>query len=297
MSALVPEIESSGLAGSEGGFAVELENFAGPFEVLLGLIGKHELDITTVSLSMVTDEFLDYVRALRETNSLAALDAASEFLVVAATLLDLKAARLLPRGEVDDEADLAVLEARDLLFARLLQYKAFKDVSAMMSTRMAEEARRFPRQTSLDPRFAAVLPELVWTLSPEQFAALAQDVLTRTPEEKPDGVGLGHLHAPAVSVREQAGLIAARLQAAGRLSFAELVADADSTLVVVARFLALLEMYRDRAVTFEQDTPLGDLQVQWDPTAADELPVLSGESDFDQEPGEPGESEPVEEES
>ncbi|WP_431862922.1 segregation and condensation protein A [Micrococcus terreus] len=301
------------------GFSVRLNNFAGPFDVLLSLIARRQMDITEVSLAAVTDEFIAYITQLRETArgeleqgteadtpegtlaarrlADAALDESSQFLVVASTLLDLKAARLLPAGTTDTEADEALLEARDLLFARLLQYKAFKDVSAMMSTRMAEEARRFPRQTSLDPRFAAVLPELVWTLSPEQFAALAQDVLTRTPEEKPDGVGLGHLHAPAVSVREQAGLIAARLQAAGRLSFAELVADADSTLVVVARFLALLEMYRDRAVTFEQDTPLGDLQVQWDPTAADELPVLSGESDFDQEPGEPGESEPVEEES
>ncbi|SFV22656.1 condensin subunit ScpA [Micrococcus terreus] len=302
------------------GFSVSLTNFAGPFDVLLSLIARRQMDITEVSLAAVTDEFIAYIAQLRETARAAvaegtdagndapaaatarrvadaALDESSQFLVVASTLLDLKAARLLPAGTTDTEADEALLEARDLLFARLLQYKAFKDVSAMMSTRMAEEARRFPRQTSLDPRFAAVLPELVWTLSPEQFAALAQDVLTRTPEEKPDGVGLGHLHAPAVSVREQAGLIAARLQAAGRLSFAELVADADSTLVVVARFLALLEMYRDRAVTFEQDTPLGDLQVQWDPTAADELPVMSGESDFDQEPGEPGESEPVEEES
>ena len=301
------------------GFSVSLTNFVGPFEVLLSLIARRQMDITEVSLAAVTDEFIAYIADLRETARAAleqgteadtpegtltarrvadaALDESSQFLVVASTLLDLKAARLLPAGTTDTEADEALLEARDLLFARLLQYKAFKDVSAMMSTRMAEEARRFPRQTSLDPRFAAVLPELVWTLSPEQFAALAQDVLTRTPEEKPDGVGLGHLHAPAVSVREQAGLIAARLQAAGRLSFAELVADADSTLVVVARFLALLEMYRDRAVTFEQDTPLGDLQVQWDPTAADELPVLSGESDFDQEPGEPGESEPVEEQS
>lgn len=302
------------------GFSVSLANFAGPFDVLLSLIARRQMDITEVSLAAVTDEFIGYIAQLRETARAAlaegedagkdapaaatarrvadaALDESSQFLVVASTLLDLKAARLLPAGTTDTEADEALLEARDLLFARLLQYKAFKDVSAMMSARMAEEARRFPRQTSLDPRFAAVLPELVWTLSPEQFAALAQDVLTRTPEEKPDGVGLGHLHAPAVSVREQAGLIAARLQQAGRLSFAELVADADSTLVVVARFLALLEMYRDRAVTFEQDTPLGDLQVQWDPTAADELPVLRGESDFDQEPGDPGESEPVEEQS
>ena len=211
-----------------GGFAVALENFSGPFDVLLNLIGKHQLDITEIALAKVTDEFIAYLRVLREREGEGALEETTSFLVVASTLLDLKAARLLPAGTTDTEADEALLEARDLLFARLLQYKAFKDVSAMMSTRMADEARRFPRQTSLDPRFAALLPELVWTLSPEQFAALAQDVLTRTPEEKPQGVGLAHLHAPAVSVREQAGLIAARLQQAGRLSFAELVADEES---------------------------------------------------------------------
>ena len=286
------------------GFSVRLTNFAGPFDVLLSLIARRQLDITEVSLAAVTDEFIAYITQLRETArgeleqgtetdtpegtlaarrlADAALDESSQFLVVASTLLDLKAARLLPAGTTDTEADEALLEARDLLFARLLQYKAFKDVAALMSKRMVEESRRFPRQTSLDPRFAAVLPELVWTLNPEQFAALAEDVLTRTPEEEPEGVGLAHLHASAVSVREQAGLIAARLQSAGRLSFAELVADAGSTLVVVARFLALLEMYRDRAVTFEQESPLGELQVQWDPTAADELPVLTAAGDFDQ---------------
>lgn len=290
------------------GFSVSLTNFAGPFDVLLSLIARRQMDITEVSLAAVTDEFIAYIAQLRATAQQAletgqtpegepldeatarkvvnaALDESSQFLVVASTLLDLKAARLLPVGTTDTEADEALLEARDLLFARLLQYKAFKDVASMMATRMAEESRRFPRQTSLDPRFAAVLPELVWTLTKEQFAALAEDVLTRTPEEKPDGVGLGHLHAPAVSVREQAGLIAARLQEAGRLSFAALIEDAGSTLVVVARFLALLEMYRDRAVTFEQDTPLGELQVHWDPAAADELPVLTEESDFDQPAG------------
>ncbi|WP_423126237.1 segregation and condensation protein A [Kocuria palustris] len=262
MSALVPEIESSGLAGSAGGFAVELENFAGPFEVLLGLIGKHELDITTVSLSMVTDEFLDYVRALRETNSLAALDAASEFLVVAATLLDLKAARLLPRGEVDDEADLAVLEARDLLFARLLQYKAFKDMSQLMAQTMRTESARQARSVPLEPQFAKLMPELIWRTTPEEFAQIAIRALTPK-EAAPTEVGVDHLHGSEVTVREEADQLRLMLADGQEHTFAELIADAETVLVVVVRFLSVLELFRDRAIDVRQDEPLADVWITW----------------------------------
>ena len=262
MTALVPEIESSGLAGSEGGFAVELENFAGPFEVLLGLIGKHELDITTVSLSMVTDEFLDYVRALRETNSLAALDAASEFLVVAATLLDLKAARLLPRGEVDDEADLAVLEARDLLFARLLQYKAFKDMSQLMAQTMRTESARQARSVPLEPQFAKLMPELIWRTTPEEFAQIAIRALTPK-EAAPTEVGVDHLHGSEVTVREEADQLRLMLADGQEHTFAELIADAETVLVVVVRFLSILELFRDRAIDVRQDEPLADVWITW----------------------------------
>lgn len=262
MSALVPEIESSGLAGSEGGFAVELENFAGPFEVLLGLIGKHELDITTVSLSMVTDEFLAYVRALRETNSLAALDAASEFLVVAATLLDLKAARLLPRGEVDDEADLAVLEARDLLFARLLQYKAFKDMSQLMAQTMRTESARQARSVPLEPQFAKLMPELIWRTTPEEFAQIAIRALTPK-EAAPTEVGVDHLHGSEVTVREEADQLRLMLADGQEHTFAELIADAETVLVVVVRFLSVLELFRDRAIDVRQDEPLADVWITW----------------------------------
>lgn len=262
MSALVPEIESSGLAGSEGGFAVELENFAGPFEVLLGLIGKHELDITTVSLSMVTDEFLDYVRALRKTNSLAALDAASEFLVVAATLLDLKAARLLPRGEVDDEADLAVLEARDLLFARLLQYKAFKDMSQLMAQTMRTESARQARSVPLEPQFAKLMPELIWRTTSEEFAQIAIRALTPK-EAAPTEVGVDHLHGSEVTVREEADQLRLMLADGQEHAFAELIADAETALVVVVRFLSVLELFRDRAIDVRQDEPLADVWITW----------------------------------
>lgn len=287
---------TAGLDGDEGGpsgFSVSLRNFAGPFDLLLSLIARRQLDITEVALAEVTDEFIAYVTGLRDpegapdVHDLDALEASSAFLVVAATLLDLKTARLLPSGASDAEEDVALLEARDLLFARLLQYKAFRDISALMSERMQVESHRHPRQTTLDPRFASVLPELVWTLSPEQFGALAEDVLGR-PARQPEQVGLAHLHAPAVSVREQSGLLAARLRQAGRLTFSELVSDAGSTLVVVARFLALLEMFRDRAVTFDQQIPLGDLVVRWDPEAPDELPEASVE--WDHEPDREDES-------
>ena len=278
MTALVPEIESSGLAGGEGGFAVELENFAGPFEVLLGLIGKHELDITTVSLSMVTDEFLDYVRALRQTNSPAALDAASEFLVVAATLLDLKAARLLPRGEVDDEADLAVLEARDLLFARLLQYKAFKDMSQLMAQTMRTESARQARSVPLEPQFAKLMPELIWRTTPEEFAQIAIRALTPK-EAAPTEVGVDHLHGSEVTVREEADQLRLMLADGQEHTFAELIADAETVLVVVVRFLSVLELFRDRAIDVRQDEPLSDVWITWTAPADWSADRLSDEHD------------------
>ncbi|HST71639.1 MAG TPA: ScpA family protein [Kocuria rosea] len=245
-----------------GGFAVRLENFAGPFEVLLSLIAKHEMDITQVALASVTDEFLHYVRALQRTGSARALDEASEFLVVAATLLDLKAARLLPRGEVEDQDDVALLEARDLLFARLLQYKAFKEVAGLLDERLRAESARFPRAVPLDPQAAAALPELDWRTTPEQLARLARAVLGAR-AGAPAEVGTDHLHGAAVSVPDEAEVLAGLLADGRPHGFRALVADAASTLVVVVRFLALLEMYRDAVVDLVQDGPLGELTVRW----------------------------------
>ncbi|GAB3756842.1 hypothetical protein GCM10027591_06180 [Zhihengliuella somnathii] len=244
------------------GFAVSLEHFSGPFEVLLNLIGKRELDITEIALAAVTDEFIAYLKELRARVGNKALDETTQFLVVAATLLDLKAARLVPSGEVENEEDIALLEARDLLFARLLQYKAFKAVARELRQRFEAESGRFPRQVSLEPHFARLLPQLLWKTTPEDFAAIAEQALAPKPVAATE-VGLDHLHAPAVSVREQAEVIAGRLQAGGKLSFTDLTSDAASRLEVVARFLALLEMFRDRAVDFDQVDPLGDLVVEW----------------------------------
>jgi segregation and condensation protein A len=246
-----------GVTQEVGPFEVHLTNFEGPFDLLLGLIAKHQLDITDVALSAVTDEFIEYIR---RHGTDWPLEVASEFLVVAATLLDLKAARLLPSGEVEDEEDLAVLEARDLLFARLLQYRAFKEAAALVAARLETEALRHPRAVPLEERFSALLPDVVLGIGPAELARLAAQALTPKPTPT---VSLDHVHAPRVSVREQAELVVARLQRQGTMSFRALAHDAPTRLHVVARFLALLELYRDRLVGFDQLVALGDLTVRW----------------------------------
>ena len=245
-------------AGSpSSGFQVHLEVFEGPFDLLLGLIAKHELDITAVSLSKVTDEFIAYIRHMGASWD---LGQASEFLVVAATLIDLKAARLLPAAEVEDEEDLALLEARDLLFARLLQYRAYKQVAAILASLFATETRRFPRAVGPDPRYTGLLPEVLIGLGPQQFAAIAARALTPKP---PPMVSVAHIHAPTVSVREQAGIVSERLRRGGAATFRALTSDCTATVEIVARFLALLELFKEALVSFEQLTPLGDLLVRW----------------------------------
>jgi segregation and condensation protein A len=246
-------------------FQVHLDVFSGPFELLLGLISKHKLDITEVALAQVTDEFIAHIRAAQAVDDDWDLGQASEFLLVAATLLDLKAARLLPQSGPEDDEDLALIEARDLLFARLLQYRAYKQIAATFRERMATAGRITPRQAGLEPHFASLLPELVIALTPEQFAMVAARAMT---PKVPPTVGLDHLHAPQVSVREQAAIIVSRLRSRGQVSFRSLVADADSTLVIVARFLALLELFKEAAIAFEQAEALGELDIRW--TGADE---------------------------
>ncbi len=263
-------------------FTVRLTNFEGPFDLLLQLISRHRLDITEVALSKVTDEFVSHIRAGQAERGPGRwdLDQTSQFIVVAATLLDLKAARLLPQGEVDDPEDLALLEARDLLFARLLQYRAFKLVSAWIAETLDDQARRHPRPGGLEDRFAALLPEVELTITAEQLSWLAAGALSEKPAEQ---VSLAHLHAARVSVREQAELIVERLRAVGTQSFRDLVADAADRLVVVARFLALLELFREAAVSFEQLSALGELTVRWVGTAEGELEI-SDEFDTEQPP-------------
>ena len=245
---------------SAGGFSVHLSNFDGPFDLLLQLISRHKMDVTEVALSIVTDEFIAFLRALEASGEGWDLDQATEFLVVAATLLDLKAARLLPSGEVEDEEDLALLEARDLLFARLLQYRAFKEIAATFSERIAAADKSFPRVVALDPALASLLPEVLIGVGAQRFAAIAERVLT--PKVAPV-VAVEHLHMALVSVAEESKRVVDALRQATSMSFRNLISDADSTLVVVARFLALLDLYRQGVLRFDQVVALGELQIRW----------------------------------
>lgn len=267
-------------------FTVRLSNFEGPFDLLLQLIAKHKLDVTEVALSKVTDEFMAYIRAMGPDFD---LDQTTEFLVVAATLLDLKAARLLPAAEVEDEADLALLEARDLLFARLLQYRAYKRIAEIFSGRLAHEGRRHPRTVGLEPHHAELLPEVVLGIGPERLAELAVKAMRPKP---PPQVYVDHIHAPLVSVREQAEVVVGRLRAAGEATFAQLTADAADTLTVVARFLALLELYREKAVALDQGEALGALTVRWTGGTDDAAPLVTDE--FDRDPETDPETDPEE---
>lgn len=245
---------------TQTGFRVRLDNFEGPFDLLLQLIFAHRLDVTEVALHQVTDEFIAYTRDIGPQLE---LDETTAFLVIAATLLDLKAARLLPSGEVHDEEDLALLEVRDLLFARLLQYRAFKHVAVMFGELEAAALRSYPRAVSLEDRYADLLPEVMLGVDAERFAQIAAAAFTPRPVPT---IGTDHLHVQAVSVPAQAERMLALLERRGPgqwASFGDLVADCQGPIEIVGSFLALLELYRARAVAFDQSEPLGVLQVSW----------------------------------
>jgi len=251
-------------------FSVHLANFEGPFDLLLQLISRHKMDVTEVALSVVTDDFIAYIRALEGSEDGWDLEKTTEFLVVAATLLDLKAARLLPSGEIEDEGDLALLEARDLLFARLLQYRAFKSIASIFSERLSREERSFARVVALEAQFSTLLPEVLIGVGAERFAAIAQRVLS--PKVTPT-VGIAHIQSPLVSVADEAIIIVGELRRTGKSTFRHLISDASSLLVVVARFLALLELYREGVVRFEQVIALGELAITWTGSAEGEIEV------------------------
>jgi len=262
--------ESKDVNAVAGAFSVHLDNFDGPFDLLLQLISRHKMDITEISLSLVTDEFIAFIKALEASGEGWRLDQATEFLVVAATLLDLKAARLLPSGEVDDEEDLALLEARDILFARLLQYRAFKEIAATFSERITTADKFFPRVVALDPTLSALLPEVLIGVGPQRFAAIAERVLT--PKVSPV-VSVEHLHLPLVSVAEESRLVVEALRRSKSMSFRNLVSDAENTMVIVARFLALLDLYRQGVLRFDQVMALGELQISWTGSESGEVEV------------------------
>ena len=264
--------QATDVNAASGGFSVHLANFDGPFDLLLQLISRHKMDVTEVSLSIVTDEFISFIRGLEASGEGWELDQATEFLVVAATLLDLKAARLLPSGEVEDEEDLALLEARDLLFARLLQYRAFKEIAATFSERILAADKSFPRVVALDPALAALLPEVLIGVGAQRFAAIAERVLT--PKVAPV-VAVEHLHMALVSVTEESKRVVEALRHSKSMSFRNLISDADSTLVVVARFLALLDLYRQGVLRFDQVIALGELQISWTGSLEGEVEITN----------------------
>lgn len=239
-------------------FRVILKNFDGPFDLLLQLISQHQMDVTDVALHAVTDEFIAHIRAAgREFD----LGQVTEFLVVAATLLDLKAARLLPDADIDDEADLALLEARDLLFARLLAYRAYQQVSMLFRELEATAQRRYPRAVTLEAKFLGLLPEVNIGLDADGFAEMAASVFR--PKPPPATVSLDHIHSSLVSVSEHTQLMRDYLAEHGQATFAELISGCTITLEVVARFLGLLNLFREAAVLFDQPEPLGELTVRW----------------------------------
>ncbi|NLS08433.1 segregation/condensation protein A [Nesterenkonia sp. MY13] len=281
-----PASGAEGLTGEDGeelrsGFTVTLDGFDGPFDLLLGLIAKRKMDVTKVALGEVTDEFIAYVRTL---DAQKALDESSNFVFVAATLLDMKLVQLLPGSEVESEEDIAALEARDLLFARLLQYKAFKQIAEQMGQAASQNAGRFPRRPGTHPDMQNLLPELVWNTTAEDLKALAEKAFARQHYE-PDHVKLEHLHAHAVNVREEMAAMTEQLRQAGTCRFQDLVAQAENRLVVVVRFLGLLELFRDRAIDFDQDQPLGDLTITWSGSSQEEAAetLARAEEEWDQQ--------------
>jgi segregation and condensation protein A len=263
-------------------FTVRLANFEGPFDLLLQLISQHELDVTEVALHTVTDDFIAHLHRAGDNWN---LDETTEFLVVAATLLDLKAARLLPTGDVEDEDDLALLEARDLLFARLLQYRAYKQVAGLFAELEAGALRRYPRSVSLEDRFAGLLPEVMLGVSATRFAEIAAAVFRPKP---PPTVSIDHLHMGRVSVREHAAVLRVRLAAAGSASFGELIADCEHNIEVIARFLALLDLYKEDVLAFQQEEALAELHVRWTGGSVEDATVAAEQDRADRDEEEYG---------
>jgi segregation and condensation protein A len=264
----------------DGAFHVHLSQFEGPFDLLLSLIGRRQLDITEIALAQVCDDFIAHINASGPDWD---LGQTTQFLVVAATLLDLKAARLLPSIDADDDEDLALLEARDLLFARLLQYRAYKLSAAHLAELLRRNSRRYLRTADLEPRFAGLAPEVVLGIDPSRLAELAAYAMRERPAPV---VATDHIHTVRVSVREHIAVLTARLRAHPTSTFRALVADCGSTLEVVARFLGLLELYREGSVAFEQAAALADLVVRWIEPEGGTDPAEStttGRTDVDEE--------------
>jgi len=237
-------------------YVVRTEVFEGPFDLLLHLIARQRVDIWQVSLSRITEDYLAEVRRMRQLN----LEVATEFLVVAATLLELKAARLLPAPDADpDEAETA-LEERDLLFARLLQYRAYKQAAELFGERMAEQAAYLARRVGAEDVLKGLALDLLTGVEPAELARLAAGALTPSPQPE---VRTSHIAPPKLSVAEAVADLAVRLRERGSSSFEELVGGTALPIEVVVGLLALLELYKRSLVEIEQTATFGAIAVRW----------------------------------
>ena len=277
------EAEISTEESATSGFRVNLEVYSGPFDALLGMIANNKLELTEVSLSSITEEFLTYVRGLDFTKN---MDEASAFLDIASILVEAKSVAILPGGEDSqhDEQSLEALRERDLLFARLLQYRAYKQAAGDFRARIAANSGRFPHPAAMDEGIAAMLPELVWTLTPLELAQLAAQVIAAAPASE---VSIHQLHVPLVDLRAQSLVVRDRLIAAleskgdQSISFSELTRDCTSRIEVVARFMAVLVFFKQGVLQYQQDGPFAELHLRWVPGVAETMnDVNISEGDF-----------------
>ena len=277
------EVEISTEESATSGFRVNLEVYSGPFDALLGMIANNKLELTEVSLSSITEEFLTYVRGLDFTKN---MDEASAFLDIASILVEAKSVAILPGGEDSqhDEQSLEALRERDLLFARLLQYRAYKQAAGDFRARIAANSGRFPHPAAMDEGVAAMLPELVWTLTPLELARLTAQVIANAPASE---VSIHQLHVPLVDLRAQSLVVRDRLIAAleskgdQSISFSELTRDCTSRIEVVARFMAVLVFFKQGVLQYQQDGPFAELHLRWVPGVAETMnDVNISEGDF-----------------
>ena len=277
------EAEISTEESATSGFRVNLEVYSGPFDALLGMIANNRLGLTEVSLSSITEEFLTYVRGLDFTKN---MDEASAFLDIASILVEAKSVAILPGGEDSqhDEQSLEVLRERDLLFARLLQYRAYKQAAGDFRARIAANSGRFPHPAAMDEGVAAMLPELVWTLTPLELARLTAQVIANVPASE---VSIHQLHVPLVDLRAQSLVVRDRLIAAleskgdQSISFSELTRDCTSRIEVVARFMAVLVFFKQGVLQYQQDGPFAELHLRWVPGVAETMSDVNiSEGDF-----------------
>lgn len=277
------EAEISTEESATSGFRVNLEVYSGPFDALLGMIANNRLELTEVSLSSITEEFLTYVRGLDFKKN---MDEASAFLDIASILVEAKSVAILPGGEDSqhDEQSLEVLRERDLLFARLLQYRAYKQAAGDFRARIAANSGRFPHPAAMDEGVAAMLPELVWTLTPLELARLTAQVIANAPASE---VSIHQLHVPLVDLRAQSLVVRDRLIAAleskgdQSISFSELTRDCTSRIEVVARFMAVLVFFKQGVLQYQQDGPFAELHLRWVPGVAETMSDVNiSEGDF-----------------